>query len=95
MTSMFLLGDILRGNVDSPYLLGQIGLKVPVKRSRARCALAVHFARTTQAWHAPSQTMVREYNALTRVQPELDIFHGSKKNYGELMAKSLELLYAE
>jgi len=78
MASMYLLRDFLRGNLDSPYLLGQIGLKVPVKHSRARSVLAVHFVRTTQAWHAPSQTMVREYNALTGVQPELDVFHGSK-----------------
>jgi len=42
-----------------------------------------------QAWHAPLQTMVREYNALTDVQPELDVFHESRKHYGELVTKAL------
>jgi len=95
ITSIFLLRDILRGNLDFSYLLGQKELKVPGKRSRARTVLAVRFVRTTQAWHAPVQTIVREYNALTGVQPELDVFHGSRKHYGELVSKALQLLNAE
>ena len=81
ITSMSLLCDILRGNLDSSYLLDQIELKVPVKRSRARRALTVYFARTTQACHhAPLKTMVREYDALTGVQRKLDVFHRSSKH---------------
>jgi len=91
---MFLLRDILRGNLDSPYLLGEIGLRAPIRHGRGRAVLAVPFTRTTQAWYAPLVTMIREYNALTEVQPDLDVFHGTRVQFGELVGGALDTLYS-
>jgi len=94
MTLTFLLRDLLRSDIDSPALLGEIDLRAPRKCGRVKGVLAVLFARTTQVLHAPLLTMIREYDALTEVRPELDIFHGSRAQYGDLMMEALELLYA-
>ena len=74
--------------------VGEIGLRAPIRHDRGRAVLAVPFTRTTQVWHAPLVTMIREYNALTEVQPDLDVFHGTRVQFGELVGGALDTLYS-
>ena len=87
---MLLLQDILRGTLDSLYLFGEIGFRVPARNSRARGVLLVPFARTTQAWRAPLVTMIIEYNALTEELPELEVFHGTEACFGGLVLEAIQ-----
>ena len=57
--------------------LNRHALRVSVKSDRMKCLFTVPFDLT---WYAPLLTTVREYNVVTEVQPDFEIFHGTKKH---------------
>ena len=69
-----LLYGLLRGQIDSPYLLSKINFHVPPGTSRMRGLLSASRSRTNLLSDSPIETMIAEYNEVVEVNNETDFF---------------------
>lgn len=54
--------DVLRGNIDCPVLLEQVGFNVPPRRFRSSSLMAVPQHRTNFGYHNPLDSCLRAFN---------------------------------
>ena len=76
-----LLYSLLRGQIDSPYLLSKINFHLPPRTSRMRVFLSASRSRTNLLSDSPIETMIAEYNKVVEVNDEIDIFFDTKQKF--------------
>ena len=83
---MLLLRDVLWRHLSSPYLLGEIRLKVPARYGKV---LAAPFVRMAQNSHASLVNMIKEDNTLPALKPEQETFHRVKVEFDRMVMEAL------
>jgi len=79
--SMKFLYKLLRGTIDSPYLLSKININVPSRTSRNRDLFVLAKMRTDALQNSPLQKMMSLYNKLSKIHNEIDFFFDTKGNF--------------
>lgn len=91
---MLLLRDILRARLDSPYLLGTVHIYAPTRNCRPRGLFQKSSCRTVHCRTQPINRAMDLYNRLSLIDPEIDIFFGSRGKYSERVINALLQVYS-
>ena len=90
ITSLMFLYDILRGRITEPNLLSRINIHVPRFHSRPKFTFYPPRAKTNMLANSVLSNVSTLYNDIGYRNPDIDIFHESRKNFIKALTEAIQ-----